>query len=315
MRKRKNHKPLSAEQRAERREDDRRRMRDAIEQLKDSEGWKRWLRVRVAFHCYSFRNQLLIALQCPDATHVAGYRAWQKIGYQVRRGEKGIYIWARCKPSRKKVERWRKEGADPDREPRPFYKMVKVFDRSQVDPIPDFPGGALELVDPAREPIGGDGLAYLFQPLAAFAAEFDYRITVTSLRGEVEAFCGHVEKVIGVQPISGERSPNQQIADLLHELAHMLIKVEPPEEDIDIGHDQEEVVVECVATLVCAGVGLDVTDHSAPYIAGWGEAEQIERYGEEIDRLASRIEDVIRAAAEGKPEAPAPVEPALQLVA
>jgi hypothetical protein len=54
-------------------------------------GWKRWLRARAAFHQYSFRNQLLIAMQCPDATHVAGYKAWQKIGYQVRRGEKGIY--------------------------------------------------------------------------------------------------------------------------------------------------------------------------------------------------------------------------------
>lgn len=184
----------TAEKRAERREQDRRRVQAAIEQLKDSDGWKSWLRVRATFHRYSFRNQILIAFQCPGATHLAGYRAWQKIGYQVRRGETGIYIWARCNPSKKRLERWRREGADPDHEPRPFYRMVTVFDRAQVEEIPDYPGGALELDLNPGEPIAGDGLADLFQPLANFASEFGYRVIVAPLKGGVDAYCSHLKR-------------------------------------------------------------------------------------------------------------------------
>lgn len=88
----------------------------------------------------------------------------------------------------------------------------------------------------------------------------------------------------------------------------MLIEVEPFEMEIDLGRGQEEVVVECVAALVCASLGLEVTDHSAPYIAAWGDAEEIERYAEEIDRLAGRIEAVVQAVREEDSEHQVPTE-------
>jgi hypothetical protein len=78
--------------RAERRAADREQMREAVEALRTSEGWQRWLDVRRHFHTYSFHSQLMIALQCPEATRVAGFRRWLELGYVVEKGEKAIRI-------------------------------------------------------------------------------------------------------------------------------------------------------------------------------------------------------------------------------
>jgi DNA primase len=72
----------------------RERLEQAVAALARSQGWRAWIRTRAAFRRYSLHNTILIAMQRPDATRVAGYRAWQKLGRQVRRGEKGIAILA-----------------------------------------------------------------------------------------------------------------------------------------------------------------------------------------------------------------------------
>jgi hypothetical protein len=90
-------------ERQERREADRRRAAQAVEALKSSEGWQAWLHARSKFHNYSFTNQLLIAMQRPEATYVTGFRKWLELGYCVRRGEKALYIWMPVPPSRKAI--------------------------------------------------------------------------------------------------------------------------------------------------------------------------------------------------------------------
>jgi hypothetical protein len=121
---------MTEEERAERRAAEREQMREAVEALRSSEGWQRWLRVRRNFHTYSFHNQLMIAMQCPEATRVAGFRRWLELGYAVQKGEKAIpiRIWAPCPPSKKQVDRWRREGSIPDKEPRTYFRLVPVFD-------------------------------------------------------------------------------------------------------------------------------------------------------------------------------------------
>jgi N-terminal domain of anti-restriction factor ArdC len=120
---------LTDEERAERRRADREYARQAAEQLRSSEGWRRWLATRRHFHSYSLGNQLLIAMARPTATRAAGFRAWLKLGYAIRRGERAIKIWAPCRPSRKQLERWQQQGADPDQRPRTYFKLAPVFDR------------------------------------------------------------------------------------------------------------------------------------------------------------------------------------------
>ena len=78
----------------QRRQEAREQLERAVEALAQSEGWAAWVRTRATFRQYSLSNQFLIAMQCPDATRVAGFKAWQKLGRQVRKGERGIRILA-----------------------------------------------------------------------------------------------------------------------------------------------------------------------------------------------------------------------------
>ena len=266
-------------------------MAEAVEQLRSGEGWQRWLGVRRHFHTYSLHNQLLIALQMPEATRVAGFVAWLRLGYAVRKGEVGIYIWAPCRPSRKKMREWREAGADPATEPRVFFRMVKVFDRSQVQPLPDFPGGPVAL-EPPIAPLAGDGLTVLFEPLREVASSIGVSVVI----GEVPAGAGGYyrpeAKQIGLQPISTEISPNQLVKTLIHELAHALVRLDRREDDPALTYAEEEVVVECVAFTVCSGLGFDVGGFSVPYVASWSVGGEIERHAALIDRLARRLEEV-----------------------
>ena len=116
---------LTDEERAERRRADREYARQAVEQLRSSEGWRRWLATRRHFHAYSFGNQLLIAMARPTATRVAGFRGWLKLGYIVQRGERSIKVWAPCPPSRKQLERWQQDGGDADQRPRTYFRLVR----------------------------------------------------------------------------------------------------------------------------------------------------------------------------------------------
>jgi N-terminal domain of anti-restriction factor ArdC len=84
----------------------------------DERRLQRWLAARRHFHSYSLANQLLIAMQKPDATKVAGFRAWLKLGYCVRKGETALQIWCPCPPSAKQLREWREAGADPAGRPR-----------------------------------------------------------------------------------------------------------------------------------------------------------------------------------------------------
>lgn len=80
------------------------------------------------FHGYSPRNVLLILVQHPTATRVAGFQAWLKLGYCVRKGEGAIRVWAPCPPSQKQLRAWRAAGADPDERPRTHWRLASVFD-------------------------------------------------------------------------------------------------------------------------------------------------------------------------------------------
>jgi hypothetical protein len=86
---------LTEEERERRRAADREFVQQAVAALRSSEGWHRWRATRRHFRSYSLRNQLLIAMQKPDATRVAGFKAWLALGYCVRRGEKALRIFAK----------------------------------------------------------------------------------------------------------------------------------------------------------------------------------------------------------------------------
>jgi len=290
---------LTDEERDQRRAEQRELADRAVEELRSSVGWQRWLSTRRHFHHYSLRNQLLIAMQAPDATHVAGFRAWLELGYAVRKGERAIKIWMPLAPGRKQLQAWRDAGADPGEKPRTLFKLGSVFDVSQVSPLP--PPANPAPLDPPIARLEGDELAHLHGPLEQFANSIGYSVTIEPLNGP-EGVCSHRQQKIAVEE---SLEPNGQVAALLHELAHALVRVDRREEDPTLTYAAEELVVESVAYSVAAVAGIDTSINSIPYLTSWSQdtpIATIHAHAQLIDRLARRLEDVISndtSAAEG----------------
>jgi hypothetical protein len=150
---------------------------------------------------------------------------------------------------------------------------------------------------PPSEPITGDSHAHLLTPLENLAAELGYSVRQLPLEGGTEGWCDYERREIVVN----ERLPaNAQVRVLVHEIAHSL--------GVDYqqyGRQRAEVLVDTVTYVVLAGqVGLDVGGESIPYVAGWGEAgelDAIREYAETIDAIARRIETAILPAAAAVP--------------
>jgi hypothetical protein len=159
-----------------RRRQDRERLEQAARALLTSEGWRRWVRVRSAngLARYSLSNQLLIALQRPDATFVAGFRAFLDLNRCVRKGEKAIRILAPMP-----LKRSGARAADDPEDARVIFRAVPVFDVGQTDPIPD--RDPLPLCPPS-EPVSGESHAYLLAPLEQLATELGYHLRCVALK-------------------------------------------------------------------------------------------------------------------------------------
>ena len=222
----KSHKPLSEQERTERRRADREFARKAVEQLRSSEGWQRWLATRRHFHCYSLTNQLLIAMQRPDATRVAGFRAWLRLGYCVQRGERAIRIWVPIKPSRKQLERWEQTGSDPAERPRPCFRLGPVFDREQVGPLPP-PAKPAPLDPPVRE-VTGEDLAPVLPRLIELGREIGSAVEFEAIPGHRRGYYEVDSRRIAIRV---DMAPNAQVKTLIHELAHALLRAERSEDD------------------------------------------------------------------------------------
>jgi hypothetical protein len=160
---RKSSRGLTAHERTERRRQDRERLLRAAEQLLTSEGWKCWVRVRsqAGLARLSISNQLLVALARPDATFVAGFNTWLRLGFAVQKGERAVAIIAPL-PLKERDRMTDKETGDT----MILFKTVFVFDRAQVDPIA---GREQAPLGPPCEPLTGDSHAHLLVPIRVFA--------------------------------------------------------------------------------------------------------------------------------------------------
>jgi hypothetical protein len=279
--------PLSEQERARRRAEDRDRLEQAARALLTSDGWQQWIGVRSrnGLSRYSLRNQLLIALQAPHASFVAGFHAWHDLGRTVTKGQRGIRILAPM-PIRDRDER-PKEPADGEAQVRTLFKSVAVFDVSQTDALSGREAVALE---PPTQPITGDSHAHLLDPLTAFAATLGYRVEQRTLHGPAGGWCDAEHELI---VIDAGKPANARVRVLVHELAHALgIGY------AELGRKRAEVMVDCVTYVVCGQLGLDTAGESIPYIAGWGQdgaLDAIHAYAQTIDEVARRIHDAITA--------------------
>ena len=280
--------PVSDEEREQRHARQRELVTASIEQLRTSEGWQSYLKTRGAFRAYSPRNVLLIALQHPTATRVAGFRAWLKLGYCVRRGETAVKIWAPCPPSKKQLQAWRDAGGESEQRPPTHWRLASVFAQDQVAELP--PPAVPAVLEPPIVETRGDSHADLLAELTALAAEIGYSVRICDT-GAAEGICRREPKVI---EIAERLEPNGRLAAGVHELAHALVGDD--ELAPKLTYAEEELVVESVAYCVCQTVGLATDANSIPYLASWAEAadlQVLERAATLTARLADRIETAL----------------------
>jgi hypothetical protein len=292
---------LTDEERAERRKREQELTEQAVAQLRSSAGWQRWLtsRAHAGLRRLSLRNQLLVCLQDPTATHVAGFRAWLKLGYCVGRGSSShIRIWAPCPPSKKKLQAWRDAGADQATKPKTYFRLEAVFSQAQVEPLP--PPAEPAPLDPPLAELAGDTLAWAQAPLEQLAGELGYTVDYRALASGHGGSCIPTRKVI---EINTAQSTNARISVLCHELAHALVREDRHADDPALDYAAEELVAESVAHLAVSFVGLDSSAAAVPYLAAWAEdaaADTFARVAELVDRLARRLEDALDADATGQ---------------
>ena len=240
------------------------------------------------FHHYSFGNTMLIFMQCPNATHVAGYHDWRRnFGRQVKRGERGITILAPC-PYRRREE---VEETAPDGSTattiqlvqRVGFRTVTVFDVSQTEGKP-----LSELV----HKLTGDVADYE-RMTEAICALSPYPINIEAFPGAAYGCCNFVEQRILVQP---DMSQVQTIKTMIHEVSHA--KLHAPIEDGDGETPPQrkrrfvrEMEAESVAYVVCQHFGIDTADYSFGYVAGWS-------HGKNLSQLKASLELIRNTAAE-----------------
>jgi len=233
----------------------------AVASLTTGEDWARMLEVSSRFTRYSFGNVMLIALQRPDATRVAGYRTWQSMGRQVRKGERGIRIMAPCRYVEGVVTN--DDGSEHKLYGIRGFTTVSVFDLSQTD------GDELPNVEPAL--LDGDGVTGLWDALATLVAAQGY----TLVRGDCHGANGVTEHETRTVRVRGDVSEAQATKTLAHELAHVLMH--PDAVTYHACRGRSEVEAESVAYLVCRSAGLPTDGYTFPYVAGWasGDADKV----------------------------------------
>lgn len=260
------------------------KLQKAVESIVSGEDWQRMLRTASKFHSYSFNNQLLIFLQRPDATRVAGFRKWQEMNRFVRKGEKSIQIFAPCK-YKTKVED--DNGDEQTLQQLRGFRVVHVFDISQTD------GEELPDLDAVRPKVlDGDAPEGIWNVLVSQANAAGFEVT-RNQKGSENGYCDFLNRTIAVRP---DVAPAQAIKTLIHELAHALLHGDERPSSREIA----EVEVESVAYIVCNALGLDSGEYSFPYVTRWAEGSN-----ELVRQTAERAIGCAKAILEGLEESEA----------
>lgn len=252
------------------------KLEQGVKEVFTSEKYIEYLRFMSKFTHYSFNNTMLIMMQMPNATLCAGYKNWQKkFKRQVRKGEHGIRILAPC-PHKKKVE----DDDGNEKEVRwTTFTTTTVFDISQTDGE-DIPNYGIEALTGAVD--GYNDLFTKLTEISPVAVEFE------DIQGGANGYYSNADKRIALQQGMSEA---QTLKTLVHEISHAILHDKDNGTETDADRQTREVQAESVAYTVCSMLGLDTSDYSFGYIAGWSG-------GKDLKELTASME-VIRKTAKG----------------
>lgn len=261
------------------------RLESAVADLATSAGWTAYIRALARFHRYSLNNVLLILGQRPDASHVAGFKGWIGLGRCVRKGERGIAIFAPCVIRRRGDGE--PEGAEDAEETGVTFRIAYVFDLAQTDPIPGHPA---PFAPRERPEVAGDDAeaARLFAALRAHLTGSGLADTVAvdaeAVRHPTARGVWYPEaRAVAIRPAG----PAAMLSTLIHEAAHACVTAAGAE----LPRAEEEVVAQGAAYVVAAALGIDSEALSAEYVLGWagGDAAAVKRAAALTQAIAARL--------------------------
>ena len=273
------------------------KLEQGLQDLFNSDSYRNYLSTMSKFHNYSFNNTLLIAMQKPDATLVAGYKAWQKnFERHVNKGEKAIRILApapyKIKEERDKIDPVTQELLqDKDGNPQkeeveitiPAFRAVSVFDVAQTDgkPIPEL--AAKELLSDV------EGYQDMIRAVEAISP---VPIELEEIAGDSKGYYDREAKRIAVQE---NMSESQTLKTMIHEVAHSKLHSKEVEQDEQMRKDRntKEVEAESIAYTVCQHFGVDTSDYSFGYIAGWSSGRDTKELRASMDTIRRTASELI----------------------
>lgn len=263
------------------------KLEQGVKDLFNGTEYRAYLDCMAKFYDYSINNCFLIFFQKPDATRVAGYKTWQKkFNRQVKKGEKGITILAPI------PHKFTKEVRDEDGNIEEIevkytsFRAVSVFDISQTEGD-DLPAICKQLSGSVDN---YGGLLEELKSISPVPVEFE------EIKGSAHGYYSHAAKKIAIR--SG-MSEQQTVKTLIHEIAHSILHEKENGVEKDADRNTKEVQAESVAYVVCSWLGLDTSEYSFGYVAGWSrdrEAKDLIESTEVIQNTAIKIIDGLRAA-------------------
>jgi antirestriction protein ArdC len=299
------------------------RLEQGVKDIFTSEMYTKYLLTMSKFHNYSFNNTLLIAMQRPDATLVAGYNAWKnKFNRYVKKGEKGIQIIAPA-PVKEREEREKidkdtgltvlNESGEPEIEVVerviPRFRVTTVFDYAQTDgePLP-----TLEVNELTARVKDYTLLKEAIEQVSPVPIRFG------EIEGSAKGYYSHMDKEICVRADMGE---SQTIKTMIHEVAHAMLHDSDQMKQRGEEKDQltKETEAESIAFTVCSALGIDTSDYSFPYVASWASGKELKELKDSMDTIrltsADFLEKLETAVAERSVERMTAMEYAEKLIA
>lgn len=273
------------------------RLEQGVKEIFTSERYTEYLNTMSKFHNYSFNNTLLITMQKPEATLVAGYHAWQKkFNRHVKRGEKGIQIIApapiREKQEIEKIDPVTKEpviGDDGQPETEivemviPRFRVTTVFDVSQTEGEPI---AELEVPELTGSVQFYDTFMQALQNISPVP------IRMMNVEGDAKGYYHQTEKYIAIKE---DMSNVQTMKTGVHEVSHALLHDREVMDAEGVLKDQttKEVEAESIAYIVCNHFGLDTSEYSFTYIASWCESRDMKALKASMDTIRKTSAEII----------------------
>lgn len=273
------------------------KIQEGVKNVFSSDNFKNYLKFMSKFHNYSLNNSMLIMLQKPEASLVAGFNKWKTdFNRHVNAGEKGISILAPCPYKNKKMIDKTDEFGDviidpktgkPEQEEQHvsalYFKVVTVFDISQTtgDPVPELISELKGSNDNAKE---------LFSAIREVS---DCSFAIVSEKDDDtlrKGAKGYYNKLTNMIVIKEELSDIHKVKTALHEYAHSQFHNVNEE---DKSREQKEIEAESTAFVLSEHFGIDTSDYSFPYVATWGQGKNDDELKDILQNITSRVSKLI----------------------